>query len=89
MCHRLMVVIIHDFFATDPYSVLGPDEIQIKSSRRNLVNEDGTLTDIIIGDVLVRYFSRSYRFLSDSRGSQITRNPCKVPTDVRKVNRPL
>lgn len=55
------------FVVPDPYGVLGPDEIQIKSSHRNLVGIDGLETDIILGDVL------------------ITRNPCKVPTDVRKV----
>ena len=34
--------------------MLGPDEIQIKSSRRNLKTAEGLLTDIIVGDVLVR-----------------------------------
>lgn len=33
--------------------MLGPDEIQIKSSRRNLIGIDGLETDIILGDVLV------------------------------------
>lgn len=37
----------------DRSGVLGPDEIQIKSSRRNLKNAEGLLTDIIVGDVLV------------------------------------
>lgn len=55
------------FVIPDRYGVLGPDEIQIKSSRRNLKNAEGLLTDIIIGDVLM------------------TRNPCKLPTDIRKV----
>ncbi|KAF8801654.1 hypothetical protein BYT27DRAFT_7245092 [Phlegmacium glaucopus] len=55
------------FVVPDPYNVLGPDEIHIKSSSRNLKTEDGLFSDIITGDVL------------------ITRNPCKVPSDVRKV----
>ncbi|KAF9478503.1 hypothetical protein BDN70DRAFT_44221 [Pholiota conissans] len=55
------------FAVPDPYGVLGPEEIQIKSSRRNLMGNDGLLTDVILGDVL------------------IARNPCKVPSDIRKV----
>ncbi|KAG5653736.1 hypothetical protein H0H81_010993 [Sphagnurus paluster] len=55
------------FVVPDPYGVLAPDEIHIKSSRRNLKTEDDPVSDIVLGDVL------------------ITRNPCKVPTDVRKV----
>ena len=38
---------------TDPYGVLSPDEIQIKSSHRNLIGIDGLETDIILGDVFV------------------------------------
>ncbi|KAF8969583.1 RNA dependent RNA polymerase-domain-containing protein [Flammula alnicola] len=55
------------FAVPDPFGVLGPEEVQIKSSRRNLKTQDGLLSDIILGDVL------------------ITRNPCKLPSDVRKV----
>ncbi|KAL0570301.1 hypothetical protein V5O48_011665 [Marasmius crinis-equi] len=55
------------FAVPDPYEVLGPDEIFFKSSRREFLDNDGLITDIITGDVL------------------ITRNPCKLPTDVRKV----
>ncbi|KAF9532775.1 RNA dependent RNA polymerase-domain-containing protein [Crepidotus variabilis] len=55
------------FVVPDPFGILGPDEIQIKSSRRNLKTNDGLLTDVITGEVL------------------ITRSPCKLPTDVRKV----
>ncbi|KAF8067671.1 RNA dependent RNA polymerase-domain-containing protein [Lyophyllum atratum] len=55
------------FVVPDPYAVLGPDEIQVKSSHRNLTDLDGLLTDTILGDVL------------------LTRYPCKVPTDARKV----
>lgn len=40
--------------AIDHLGVLGENEIQVKSSRRNLMNSDGQLTDIILGDVLVR-----------------------------------
>jgi hypothetical protein len=38
----------------DPFGVLGPEEVQIKSSKRNLKLDDGLTTDIILGDVLVR-----------------------------------
>ena len=38
----------------DPYGVLGPGEIQVKSSMRNLPDREGRLTDVIKGDVLVR-----------------------------------
>ena len=38
----------------DPFGVLGPEEVQIKSSHRNLKTDDGLLTDIILGDILVR-----------------------------------
>ncbi|KAK1223261.1 hypothetical protein PQX77_013849 [Marasmius sp. AFHP31] len=55
------------FAVPDPYGVLGEDEIFLKSSRREFLDNDGIKTDIINGDVL------------------ITRNPCKLPTDVRKV----
>ncbi|KAF5380169.1 hypothetical protein D9615_006104 [Tricholomella constricta] len=55
------------FVVPDPYSVLGTDEIHVKSSRRNLKSQDGLQTDIVLGQVL------------------LTRNPCKLPTDVRKV----
>jgi hypothetical protein len=37
----------------DPLGVLGPREVQIRSSRRNLKNADGPETDIVLGDVLV------------------------------------
>lgn len=40
----------------DPYHVLGPDEIQIKSSKRNLKTNDGLLTDTIMGNVLVWFY---------------------------------
>ncbi|KAG6899618.1 hypothetical protein C0993_008698, partial [Termitomyces sp. T159_Od127] len=55
------------FVVPDPCNVLAPDEIHIKSSRRNLHMQNDILTDIVLGEVL------------------ITRNPCKLPTDVRKV----
>jgi len=38
----------------DPYCVLGENEVQIKSSKRNFKATDGLLTDIVLGDVLVR-----------------------------------
>jgi RNA-dependent RNA polymerase len=44
----------HFSHLTDPYGILGPDEIQIKSSHRNLIGLDGLETDYIVGDVLVR-----------------------------------
>lgn len=37
----------------DPFGVLGPNEVHIKSSSRNLKGTDGMLTDTILGDVLV------------------------------------
>ncbi|KAG5722445.1 hypothetical protein E4T56_gene2957 [Termitomyces sp. T112] len=55
------------FVVPDPHNVLGPDEIHVKSSRRNFQMQDDILTDIVLGEVL------------------LTRNPCKLPTDVRKV----
>jgi len=39
--------------ALDPFGVLGPNEIQVKSSNRNLKTNDGLLTDTLLGDVLV------------------------------------
>ncbi|CAA7271026.1 unnamed protein product [Cyclocybe aegerita] len=41
------------FAVPDPFGVLGPNEVHIKSSRRNLKTEDGMMTDIIVGDVLL------------------------------------
>ncbi|KAG6907743.1 hypothetical protein DXG01_007543 [Tephrocybe rancida] len=55
------------FVVPDHCNVLGPDEIHVKSSGRKFTTQDGILTDLILGDVL------------------LTRNPCKLPTDVRKV----
>ncbi|KII92616.1 hypothetical protein PLICRDRAFT_104301 [Plicaturopsis crispa FD-325 SS-3] len=55
------------FLVPDPFGILEPDEIYLKSSHANIVTADGLLTDVLLGDVL------------------ITRNPCRVPTDVRKV----
>ncbi|KAJ7599279.1 RNA dependent RNA polymerase-domain-containing protein [Mycena floridula] len=55
------------FVIPDHYGVLGPDEIQIKSSTNNLLRSDGLESNVILGDVL------------------LTRSPCKLPTDVRKV----
>ncbi|OBZ77695.1 RNA-dependent RNA polymerase 2 [Grifola frondosa] len=37
----------------DPYDVLGPGEVHVKSSHRNLVDQEGNYTDVIVGDVLV------------------------------------
>jgi RNA-dependent RNA polymerase len=44
--------------------VLGPEEVQIKSSHRNLKTDDGLLTDIVLGDILVRIpcLNNSYMF---------------------------
>jgi hypothetical protein len=38
----------------DPFGVLEPDEVQIKSSYYNLKMPDGTNSNIVLGDVLVR-----------------------------------
>ncbi|THU89976.1 hypothetical protein K435DRAFT_276844 [Dendrothele bispora CBS 962.96] len=51
----------------DPYGELGPNEIHFRTSRRELMTQDGYLSDTVTGEVL------------------ITRHPCKVPSDVRKV----
>lgn len=49
----LLVTTSHvDVRFLDPYNVLGPDEIHIKSSSRNLKTEDGLFSDIITGNVL-------------------------------------
>ncbi|KAF8912203.1 RNA dependent RNA polymerase-domain-containing protein [Gymnopilus junonius] len=40
------------FAIPDPFGVLGHNEIQIKSSSRNLKGTDGMITDTILGDVL-------------------------------------
>lgn len=52
----------------DPYGVLGPDEIQIKSSRRDFKTPDGLDADVITGDVLVRIYTSSQNlpFLSNN-----------------------
>ncbi|KAK7042969.1 hypothetical protein VNI00_008706 [Paramarasmius palmivorus] len=54
------------FAVPDPYGVLREGEIYFKSSRRDFKTQEGTMTDVLEGAVL------------------ITRNPCKVPTDVQK-----
>ncbi|KAI0746913.1 RNA dependent RNA polymerase-domain-containing protein [Daedaleopsis nitida] len=41
------------FIVPDPYGVLLPGEIHVKSSQRNLPDQQGRLTDIVKGDVLV------------------------------------
>ncbi|KAK7471173.1 hypothetical protein VKT23_002583 [Stygiomarasmius scandens] len=51
----------------DPYGVLGPDEIFFRSSKRELLTQEGFLSDTVTGEIL------------------ITRHPCKLPSDVRKV----
>ena len=49
------------FVVLDPFGVLGPEEIQIKSSKRNLKMDDGLATDIILSDVVVRSPVIEYR----------------------------
>ncbi len=41
----------------DPYGVLGPNEIHVKCSRRDFIDQEGRQTDIVLGDVLVNYGS--------------------------------
>ncbi|KAI0360558.1 hypothetical protein OH77DRAFT_1493021 [Trametes cingulata] len=41
------------FIVPDPYGVLGPNEIHVKCSRRSFMDQEGRLTDIVIGDALV------------------------------------
>ncbi|KAI0737583.1 RNA dependent RNA polymerase-domain-containing protein, partial [Daedaleopsis nitida] len=55
------------FIVPDPYGVLQPGQIHVKSSQRKLPDQKGGITDTITGEVLV------------------TRHPCKVPSDVQKV----
>ena len=68
-----------DISPADPYSVLGPDEVQIKSSRRHLKTNDGLLTDVITGEVLVSAIyplrSQADRYLGDKKSLQIA-NRC-------------
>lgn len=42
------------YLVADPCGVLAPGEVHIKSSTRNLIDQDGNETDIVLGDVLVR-----------------------------------
>jgi RNA-dependent RNA polymerase len=46
----------------DPFCVLGPGEVHIKSSRRNLKCGDGLETNLIVGDVLVCHCFFSFVF---------------------------
>ncbi|RDX54626.1 hypothetical protein OH76DRAFT_1341007 [Lentinus brumalis] len=41
------------FIVPDPCGVLGPGEIHVKSSQRNLPDPSGRMTDLVKGDVLV------------------------------------
>ncbi|KAF9812816.1 hypothetical protein IEO21_05963 [Rhodonia placenta] len=41
------------YIVPDPLGVLEPGQVHIKSSRRNLVDQDGRPTDIVLGEVLV------------------------------------
>ncbi|KAI0635289.1 RNA dependent RNA polymerase-domain-containing protein [Trametes polyzona] len=41
------------FIVPDPHGVLGPNEIHVKCSRRDFIDQDGRKTDIVLGDVLV------------------------------------
>ena len=81
--------------ATDPTGSLAPGEVHIKSSMRNLVGPDGGATELIEGAVLVCCFEPSsgrpailsYTLicLCFPCFYQLTRHPCKLPTDVQKV----
>lgn len=78
------------YYDLDPCFVLEPGEVHIKSSHHNLHNQQGNLTDIILGEVLVSLFAH-FRVLSHTDFAlQLTRHPCKLPTDVQKVcDKPL
>ncbi|TBU26167.1 RNA dependent RNA polymerase-domain-containing protein [Dichomitus squalens] len=41
------------FIVPDPYGVLKANEVHVRSSRRNLPDHQGRLTDLVLGDVLV------------------------------------
>ncbi|KAM6492722.1 RNA dependent RNA polymerase domain containing protein [Amanita muscaria] len=67
---KMKIVVTHSataFAIPDPFGVLEPDEIQLKSTNYNLKMPNGTMSNMVLGDVLVG------------------RNPCKVPSDMRKV----
>ena len=81
-----LLLILTRCFSADPYGVLGPGEVHVKSSKRNLPDQGGRLTDLIKGDVLVGFVFSGLEFVGDADLSQVTRHPCKVPSDVQKVS---
>lgn len=72
-----------DLCLADPCHVLAPNEVHIKSSSRNLVGQDGMATDLVLGEVLVSLSDIACYY--PLTALQVTRHPCKVPTDVQKV----
>jgi hypothetical protein len=66
----------------DVLGVLQEGEIHVKSSQRCLLKQDGQKSDRIFGDILV-CVDPSFR--PSLMCIKVTRNPCKLPTDVQKV----
>ncbi|KZT73517.1 hypothetical protein DAEQUDRAFT_721575 [Daedalea quercina L-15889] len=52
-CHIAVPMSCTAFVVPDPCNVLAPNEVHVKSSSRNLIDQDGMLTDMVLGDVLV------------------------------------
>lgn len=68
--------------------MLEENEIQVRSSKQNLVQPDGLESSSLDGvDVIVSTLAKllSSIPLLIRLYLQMTRNPCKVSTDVRKV----
>ena len=68
---------------TDPSEKLEAGQIFIKSSK-SILNGEGCEAVVLEGDVLVCLALMSLHGSILSR-FQVTRHPCKLPTDVRKV----
>lgn len=66
--------------------MLESGEIYVESSHTNLIDIHGSRTNKVLGDVLVSSHScRCFYRQLNSHPCQVTRNPCKVPTDVQRV----
>lgn len=71
---------------SDPCGVLEPGEIYIESREKILVDKQGRPTDKVLGEVLVSRKALIQYNASLNLTFQITRNPCKLPTDVQQVS---
>ncbi|KAH9838676.1 RNA dependent RNA polymerase-domain-containing protein [Rhodofomes roseus] len=52
-CHIAVPMSCTAFVVPDPCNVLEPNEVHVKSSSRNLLDQDGMQTDLVLGEVLV------------------------------------